>query len=79
MSGAGENPSPLLIFSQPPDAVPLPAFEGAIPLPPCASCGEDMCAHERMYEPPPGPPIEHVAIEAIADGRTYSATLDGVP
>lgn len=72
MSGAGQNPSEPPLFSYPPDAVPLPALDGVTPLPPCASCGQDACAHERVYEPPPGPPVEHTAIEAVADGRTYT-------
>ncbi len=47
MLGTEENPSPPPIFSHPPDAVPLPASPGLVPLAPCAVCGLDACDHER--------------------------------
>lgn len=44
-------PAPAESIPYPPDAVSLPPPSGGIaPLPPCATCGEDVCAHERVYE-----------------------------
>jgi hypothetical protein len=75
MSPGSENPSDAAIF-YPPNAVTLPASPGVEPLPPCATCGEDLCGHLREFPADPeGAP--RVAIDVPADGVERSIFLNG--
>lgn len=53
----------------------LPMPEGLIPLPPCETCGADICMHERVCPATDRPP--GIAIDVPADGVMRTFVLDG--
>lgn len=76
MSGEAQNPSPDAFISFPPDAIELPPPPGLVPLPPCTTCGTDMCGHEREFPNDPGGP-PRVGITVPADGVMRAFDLRG--